>query len=397
MNNKKVCMLVTEHPFLDARIFKKEAKSLVKKGYDVTMIVPRRNGYLFDVNSQPFTDKFLKQTFIHEGVIIKTYDISKRTFNPLTDPLFHLGVAEEADIYHAHEFYSLHYGAEIKRFLREKKKKDVKLIYDSHEIDPDPFTTTDDIFQRKYKMLVNMLKEVNHVITVSESIKAWFLTIDPTLPVEVIYNSPPLANNFITRGKNKQKLTICHEGNVSDKTGNLTKMCKITEICNASMNLNFKIIGGVLHGNSFTVPPTISNKVIMTGWVDYHSIPNEMADVDLGWIDRDSSKSLNFMYAMPNKFFSYLNNGIPVLVNKSSDMEYFVRTFRCGIVVNKLNATASDYAEALLYANSNRNKLMQMSINARKVMEELFNWNEMEKRLFDVYESLSSTNIKYFI
>src|SRR5690625_2046983 len=71
---KHVCFLVLEHPFLDARIFKKEAKSLAKVGYQVTMIVPRRNGYLFDVDGSLFREKFRKERFVHEGIKIITYE-----------------------------------------------------------------------------------------------------------------------------------------------------------------------------------------------------------------------------------------------------------------------------------------------------------------------------------
>ncbi|WP_139347261.1 glycosyltransferase, partial [Herbaspirillum sp. VT-16-41] len=100
-----------------------------------------------------------------------------------------------------------------------------------------------------------------------------------------------------------------------------------------------------------------------------------MENVDIGWIDFDDlSQSLNRSYALPNKFFSYLNNGIPVVVNKCHEMEEFIRTHKCGLVINKPKATAQDYARAFLYLNKNRAKLTQMSVNARKVVENLYSW-----------------------
>src|SRR5690625_4719156 len=71
---KKVCMLVAHHPFLDARIFKKEAKSLQKKGYQVSMIVPKKDGHLFDVDGTPFTNKYRQKVFTYEGIKVITYD-----------------------------------------------------------------------------------------------------------------------------------------------------------------------------------------------------------------------------------------------------------------------------------------------------------------------------------
>src|SRR5690625_522138 len=139
--NKNVCFLITEHPFLDARIFKKEAKSLSSHGYQVTMIVPAKNGYLFDVDGSIFHQQFRSQTFFHEGIKIITYEqmhlenqLKNLHFNlrssdhtRFTDPLTQLGIAQQADIYHAHEFFSLYSGVGIKRALTAKGKK-CKLI-----------------------------------------------------------------------------------------------------------------------------------------------------------------------------------------------------------------------------------------------------------------------------
>src|SRR5699024_9072639 len=137
MMSKNVCFLITEHPFLDARIFKKEAKSLHGEGYQVTMIVPTKNGYLFDVDGSIFHQQFRSQTFIHEGIKIVTYEqmypenqlknlhynLHSGHHSRFTDPLTQLGIAQQADIYHAHEFFSLYSGVGIKRTLATKGRE----------------------------------------------------------------------------------------------------------------------------------------------------------------------------------------------------------------------------------------------------------------------------------
>lgn len=153
-----------------------------------------------------------------------------------------------------------------------------------------------------------------------------------------------------------------------------------------------------MHGHSLTLPKKIKNNVELTGWVDYHSISKHMKDVDIGWIDFDDLQhSLNRSYALPNKFFSYLNNGIPVVVNKCHEMEEFIRTHHCGLVINKTKATAGDYANAFLYLNKNKEKLKQMSANARSVMEKVYKWENMEDRLLKVYESLIDDTANRFL
>ncbi|RKQ17643.1 glycosyltransferase [Oceanobacillus bengalensis] len=405
---KNVCFLVSEHPFLDSRIFKKEAKSLLKQGYNVTMIVPRKDGYLFDVDGSIFENRFLSQQFTYEGIKIVTYEQiypekqMKKLYHNLhsgsehqfTDSLTQLGILEKADIYHAHEFYSLYSGIGIKRALT-KVGKQCKVIYDSHELDVDPLVVqAKNIIDFKTKMLKLMLKETDYVITVSESIKTWFLSIDSHPPIEVIYNSPPLAIEYEAKQANKPGLLLAYEGVISQKRVNFKKIVNILELCNKAFDLKVKIIGGRKSNNNqeLPIPPHLKDKIEFTGWVNYQSIPNVMKDVDLGWVDLDVTSSMNNQYAMPNKFFSYLNNGVPVLVNECKDMESFINQHKCGCVVKKLEATAKDYSHALMDLHANRSKIRDMGFQARKIMESAFSWEHMEKRLYAVYNQLFESN-----
>ncbi|MGG3799480.1 glycosyltransferase [Metabacillus fastidiosus] len=405
---RKVCFLVADHSFLDVRIFKKEAKSLLRQGYDVTMIVPKMNGYLFDVNGRNFTDRFQSASFSYEGIEIITYErnefqqdmkqflsnIRSGKHEGFIDPLTKLGLLQEADIYHAHEICSFYSGIGIKRALKEEKQKNIKLIFDSHELEPDPYDIgVDKEKEANLLMLQLMLKEVDYVITVSESIKLWFLNINPSIPIKVIYNSPPLAANYEEKNYDKKNFVLVHEGFVERLRGNWRKIIKISKICNRDIDFQFKIVGGLREEekNQYIVPKSLENTVRLAGWINYYDIPKELKQADLGWIDLNITNSLNNQYAMPNKFFSYLNNGIPVLVNKCTDMERFIKKYNCGVVIEKSNVSAKDYANAVLYLNDNKLKLKEMSLNARKVMEDLYCWEKIELTLLDVYEYLNKS------
>ncbi|MEC2077075.1 glycosyltransferase [Metabacillus fastidiosus] len=407
---RKVCFLVADHSFLDARIFKKEAKSLLRQGYDVTMIVPKMNGYLFDINGRNFTDRFQSASFSYEGIEIITYErnefqqdmkqflsnIRSGKHEGFIDPLTKLGLLQEADIYHAHEVSSFYSGIGIKRTLKDVNQKNVKLIFDSHELEPDPYSKAENNEKEDNMLMLRlMMKEADYIITVSESIKSWFLNINRNIPVEVIYNSPPLALNYEEKNYNKNYLVLTHEGFIERSRGNWRKIIKITKICSKYMDFRFKIIGGIREEgkNQYPVPKSLENNIKLAGWIAYEDIPKELQEADLGWIDLDIRHSLNNQYAMPNKFFSYLNNGVPILVNRCKDMEEFVQKYNCGLVIENSHASAKDYANAVRYLYDNKLKLKEMSLNARKVMEDLYCWERMEKKLFEIYEKLNNSSL----
>src|SRR5699024_1073707 len=179
---------------------------------------------------------------------------------------------------------------------------------------------------------------------------------------------------------------LVYEGVMNKKRGSFDKLLKITESCNESFPMIVKLIGGNKKSEiALPIPSHLKDKMIQTGWVDYTSIPQAMEGADLGWVDLDAKYSLNNRFAMPNKFFSYLNNGIPVLANQCADMEAFIQEYSCGFVVKGLQAPAEAYVQALQYLHSNRKEILKMSNNARKVMETQYNWGKMEEKLISLY------------
>ncbi|MDY7043829.1 MULTISPECIES: glycosyltransferase [unclassified Virgibacillus] len=395
--NQKVCMLLCYLPFLDSRIFECEAKSLLNHGFDVTIIAPRKDGLLFHVDGKPFSKQFRDEVFYYQGIKVVTYDSEKRSVNYLSDPLYQLGLKENADFYHAHELNSFTYGKEIKCALRQQNSKKVKLIYDSRQIIPDPFSLkiNAETKQRWMRTLRDNLKEVDYIVTVSESIKSWYLSIDPLLSIEVVYNAPSLTPNIKKKNGSNHSLVVAHEGNISKET--FEKIKAITDFYNEDIDIHFKIIGGPRYGETLSIPKHLQSRIELFGWINYHDLPKAMEDVDIGLIDLDPSHSLNNAFTMPAKLFSYLNNGIPVIGNKCSDLEKFIRTYYCGMVINKRNSSYLDYIDAIQYLHQYPNEWQIMSKNARNVMQETYSWSHMEKRLLAVYQSLVGNRQPYFL
>lgn len=392
----KVCMLVLQHPFLDARIFKREALSLVKLGYEVTMVVPRnKDGLMYDIDGTPFKTKFRTPVFIHQSVKVVSYKaamphqahmtkaIHSGGYSLFDDPLFKVGLAQNADIYHAHEYHSLYSGIGIKRALKQTKGKSVKLIYDSHEITEG----------NQVPLMKRMLQEADAVITVSDAMEEWYKANMPALPTVTLYNSPPLAASYSPPPASKDTFVACYEGYMHKDKGSSAKLFDITALCSNGFPFRFKILGGV-SGKTLVPPAPIKSNIQLCGWVDYYRIPEYMKDVDVGWIDYDinaSATPINYKVALPNKLFSYLNNGVPVVVNQCPEMARFVREHECGIVIDHPAPTAKQYADCFRYLRDNRDELLRMSYNARKIMTEQFSWEHMEYRLSQLYGYLAES------
>ena len=85
---RKVCVLTSAHPAFDVRIFHKECKSLVRAGYEVTLIAAaKENGF-------------------HDGVALKTLPIWKNRFHRFMRgslAVYKRALEVDADIYHFHD------------------------------------------------------------------------------------------------------------------------------------------------------------------------------------------------------------------------------------------------------------------------------------------------------
>jgi glycosyltransferase involved in cell wall biosynthesis len=72
----------------------------------------------------------------------------------------------------------------------------------------------------------------------------------------------------------------------------------------------------------------------------------------------------------PNKFFDYLANGLPVLNNYPGWVADLIQEYSCGFAVPPEDPAA--FADALEYAADNRDELVRMGENSKRLALERF-------------------------
>lgn len=94
--------------------------------------------------------------------------------------------------------------------------------------------------------------------------------------------------------------------------------------------------------------------------------------------------SLNYYYSLANKFFDYLQSGVPSVNMRFPEYENILNEKPFGLMINELNAIL--LAETIL-TNSNELSYKQLIDNCQKYKAE-FTWEEEEQKLLSHFHSL---------
>jgi len=207
----KVCILTTVHSPFDIRIFHKEAKTLAKADYDITLIAQHNKNETVD------------------GVKIIALSKPKNRFRRifgLTWQTLFLALRQRADVYHFHDSEFIIVGI-VLRLLGKK------VIYDVHEDVPKQILNKDwvgNMYVRKFAaFIMNIVEQIgallfNRIVVATPDIARKF----PKNKTIILRNFPilQLIDNTIPTNCKKNKPVIIY-------AGGLTKIRGIKEIVQA--------------------------------------------------------------------------------------------------------------------------------------------------------------------
>jgi glycosyltransferase involved in cell wall biosynthesis len=353
------------------RIFHKEAKSLAKAGYDVTLI------------AQHIKDEVV------DGVKIIAIPKSFKRFSRvlITDIRILISAfKQKADIYHFHDPELIPVGVLLK--LSGKK-----VIYDVHEDLPEQIMGKHYIpfwMRRPIAILVQLIEQLastvfNYIFVATDSIEKNFDRHQSAITIRNF----PILNSSKTHTVNGNRKTHNY---VLIYTGGLTEERGITNVINSleyiDCDLELILLGEFetkVYGDKVRSLKGF-NKVRYFGKLDFIEIGKYYNQADIGVvclqpIDR-------YKISLPTKLFEYMEAGLPVVASNFPLWIRIIDESSCGICVDPTNP--EEISDAIKYLIEHPDKAKEMGENGRRAVLERYNWDKESKKLLAAYKVLSS-------
>ena len=282
-------------------------------------------------------------------------------------------------IIHCHDLEPLPIAARL------KKLTGAKLIYDAHELE------TERNCGRRIRKKLSQWQErrlmpfVDHLITVSPSIRNWYGQRYPSTPISLVRNIPQNIDSNITVRPLRAHLGIPDQALLFLYLGGIGKGRGVETFLEgfASQEVKHHVLfmgSGPLLGQVKAYaqkchrihyrPPVVPDEVIAYA---------RGADVGL-CLTEDTC--LNHRYCLPNKLFECLLSGLPVVASNLPDMAQIIRDYKGGWVIEPKATALTQFLEHLdpLQARQVRHGLLNRVADLR--------WENEARVLLDVYERL---------
>ena len=372
-------MITTNHSPFDGRIFYKEAKSLKKAGYDVTVIGqtnPKMNKVVDGINVAG----------IKKGIGIKSHPFFWRR-------LLKEALDVNADIYHCHEPESFLVASYLKIFKRKK------IVCDVHEYYIDVLSLSSPQMRMFLGFMLYFVeplfcKYADAIITADEEIAKRYRKFNNN--VYPIFNFPSFEVFKLSSSQDVKKnyenyFVIIYVGGMSEERGIFELIKGVYKVSETHHSVKLLLLGNFGTKNfedkctGYVSSNDLDENVDFLGFVPHTEIQKYINAADVGAVLLHPTTRF-IKTAYPIKLFEYMICGKPVIASNLPAMGKIVKESGCGVLTNPTDI--DEITEVIIYLIEHQEDAKRMGENGRRSVEEKYNWNEMEKRLLKIYKEI---------
>jgi glycosyltransferase involved in cell wall biosynthesis len=281
------------------------------------------------------------------------------------------------DVVHCHDLDTLQSGVWL------KKRLNVKLVYDAHEIFGYMIEKTMPTSIAKISFLIEkrLIKKVDHIITVNDPLKSFFSKITHH-PIDIVMNCGELITTTYTPPKNSL-FTVSYFGILDSSR----MFPKIVEYLGIIENIQFLIAGkkARLYKEVEKVSKKYSN-ITFLGSIPYSQVIEKTLDCNVILCMLDPEEKNN-QVGLPNKIFEAMLTGRPVLVTKGLYYSKLVETERCGVSVEY---DFEEVKKSIIMLRDDPKRCEELGKNGLQAAIREYNWEKQKKTLLSVYERLNA-------
>ena len=342
--------------------------------------------YYFGANRNRVTQTYFDD-FLEQLSTIKTIDTSNKP--SLKKPT---ATAFLPDLVHVHDLPSLEVG------VRLKNKFGAKLIYDSHEIYPDRFTSDKNRFNQELKYERKLISEVDHLISVNDyCLERIQSNHSIKISTTNISNAVKLDSPFLPR-KDKlwhKKFNLPLKSSIIVFQGGINHLRSIDPLIESLALLEENIhLGFITYKNDSAFYQTLAKKINVSHRVHFiFEIPwkevlNYLNSADFGIIPYQVT-SENARAATPNKMYEFVSTRLPIIGCRNlPQVEKFITENNVGVVqkFSDPESYAIGIQKALKWKDIHKNKLDVVMSNAAK----RYSYEKERNSLIEAYSDLSN-------